>query len=295
MDNADHLSHHYRFTFLEGVYLDRSAQSLKPKFVKLSVPSAADIAAVVAKLSQRVIRKLRKLGYLEPDLDATIVTGYDPLAHDAPELVRTLSASVQPHIAFGERAAHRRDQLERLIRYTARGVVSLERQAQDEGGDLLYTFTQAGSDGATGLQLSPLERLEKLSAWVPPSQVHPVWYAGCLAAHSQLRGVIPPTTRQPGIEAAARPASSRWGWAGLLKRVFAIDMERCPRCPQGASRIIAAITWRRILSHLKLAADLPPLAQARLGQGRFAWTPASPTGDDWVFGPRPRSRCVHSV
>jgi Putative transposase len=63
--------------------------------------------------------------------------------------------------------AHRRDQLERLIRYTARGAVSLEPLAQDEGGDLLYSFTRAWSDGTRGIQLSPLERLEKLAALVP--------------------------------------------------------------------------------------------------------------------------------
>jgi len=51
-----------RYAFLDGVYLDRSAQGLKPKFVKLSAPSDADIAAVVTKISQRVIRKLRQLG-----------------------------------------------------------------------------------------------------------------------------------------------------------------------------------------------------------------------------------------
>jgi hypothetical protein len=39
--------------------------------------------------------------------------------------------------------AHRRDQLERLIRYyTARGAVSLKRLEADANGDLLYTFTQ---------------------------------------------------------------------------------------------------------------------------------------------------------
>ena len=61
-----------------------------------------------------------------------------------------------------------------LIRYTARGTVSLERLVRDEGGDLLYTFTRAGSDGTTGILLSPLERFEKLAAWVPPHRVHPV-------------------------------------------------------------------------------------------------------------------------
>jgi hypothetical protein len=51
------LNLHYHFIFLEGVYLDRSASGLKPKFVKLSAPSDADIAAGVTTISQRVIRK----------------------------------------------------------------------------------------------------------------------------------------------------------------------------------------------------------------------------------------------
>jgi len=236
---------------------------------------------------------------LEPDLEATIATGYDPLVDDEPELARTLTASVQQRIAFGERAgqrvrrigsgfgyegesptlsgtrcasvhgfslhanthipAHRRDQLERLIRYTARGAISLERLAENTHGDLLYTFTRPWSDGTMGIKLSPVERLEKLAALVPSPRVHQVRYAGCLAAHSKLRRSITPTPRQQGIEPSASPVSSRWGWARLLKRVFAIDMERCPRCPQGALRIIAAITWRpvirRILGHLKLTVD----------------------------------------
>jgi Putative transposase len=45
------LNLHDHFIFLEGVYLDRSAQGLKPKFVKLSAPSDADIATVVTTIS----------------------------------------------------------------------------------------------------------------------------------------------------------------------------------------------------------------------------------------------------
>jgi hypothetical protein len=62
----------------------------------------ADIAAVIAKISQRVIRTLRRLGYLEMGIDAAAATGYGPLRDDAPELVRTLATSVQQCIAFGE-------------------------------------------------------------------------------------------------------------------------------------------------------------------------------------------------
>jgi hypothetical protein len=215
---------HYHFVFLEGVYVDRTDQGLKPRFVKVEPPSDADIAAVIETISRRVIRKLRQLGYLEAGLEAAVATGYDPLGEDEPALARTMAASVQQRIAFGERAgqkvrrmgagfgyegerpaltgtrcasvhgfslhanvsvpAHRRDQLERLIRYTARGAVSLERLEADANGDLLYTFTRPWSDGTIGIKLSPLELLEKLAALVPLPRMHLVRYGGCLAPHS---------------------------------------------------------------------------------------------------------------
>ena len=67
--------------------------------------------------------------------------------------------------------------------------------------------------------------------------------------------------------------SPNWTWARLLKRVFAIDMERCPVCQQGTLRIIAAIMERsviqKILRYLKLAVDPPPIALAR--QAALTW------------------------
>src|SRR5499426_3049398 len=89
---------------MEGVYLDRTAAGRKPHFVTVEPPSDADIAAVLQKISHRVIRKLRRLGYLETGLEAPVATGYDPLRDTAPELARTMAASVQQRIAFGDRA-----------------------------------------------------------------------------------------------------------------------------------------------------------------------------------------------
>ena len=257
----------------------------------------------------------RRLGYLEAGLDAPVATDYAPLVDDAPELARTIAASVQQRIAFGERVrrmdagfgaegetptltgpccaslqgfslhantqvpAHRRDQLERLIRYTARGAVSLERLTQDANGDLVHTFTHPWSDGTTGIRLSPIELVEKLAALVLLPRVHLVRYAGCLVPHSHLRAAIIPTLRQQGVdEPEASTASPRWSWARLLKRMFALEMARCPFCQRGALRIIAAITHgeviRKILQHLKLAADPHPIAPARVRQEAFAWSSA---------------------
>ena len=79
-------------------------------------------------------------------------------------------------------------------------------------------------------------------------------------------------------EPEARPPSPPWSWARLLKRVFAIDMERCPICQHGTLRIIAVITEvsviKKILRHLKLAVDPPLIAPAR--QAAFASDFSSP-------------------
>jgi hypothetical protein len=166
--------------------------------------------------------------------------------------------------------------LEQLIRYTARGAVSLERLTQDTNGDLVYTFTHPWSDGTMGIRLSPLELLEKLAALVPLPHGHLVRYGGCLAPHSHLRGSVIPTPRQQGVEDhEATLTSPQWSWARLLLRVFALDMVHCPWCQHGTLRLIAVITQgtviRKILRHLKLAADPPPIAPARARQAHCDW------------------------
>src|SRR5215831_18551485 len=70
--SAINLNLHFHCVFLEGVYLDRADQGSKPRFVKAEPPSDTDIAAVVQKISHRVMRKLRQLGYLEPSLAAVV-------------------------------------------------------------------------------------------------------------------------------------------------------------------------------------------------------------------------------
>jgi len=274
------------------------------------------LAEVLQKISRRVIRTLCHLGCLETGIDA-VATGSDPLHDDEPERARTMAASVTQRIAFGERAgqhvrrigpgfgyegerpaltgprcarvhgfslhanaeipAHRRDQLELLIRrYTGRGAVSLKRLTEEANADLVYTFTKPWSDGTTGIKLSPLELLEKLAALVPLPRIHLVRYGGCLAPHSRLRGAITPTPRQQGgEEPEASNAAPRWSWARLLKRVFAFNLATCPFCHQGTLRSIAAITQgeviRKILRHVKLAPDPPPMAPARSRQEAFDW------------------------
>ena len=102
--SALNVNRHFHGVCLAGVYLDRTDQSLKPRVVNAEPPSDADIAAVVQQSSRRVLRTLRRLGYLEAGTDDVVALRHDPLRDDAPELARTRAASVQQRLAFGERA-----------------------------------------------------------------------------------------------------------------------------------------------------------------------------------------------
>ena len=72
----------------------------------------------------------------------------------------------------------------------------------------------------------------------------------------------------------AQGRAHRIGWARLFKRVFDIDLQRCPRCGAGDVKIIAAILERavigKILTHLGLDPRPPPRSEAREAWHEFA-------------------------
>jgi hypothetical protein len=238
---------------------------------ELARPMAASVQqrmACGARAGQKVRRMGSGLGY----------------AGERPARTGTRCASVHGFALHANVSvpAPRRDQWERLIRSTARGAVSLERLEADANGALLSTFTRPWSDGTIGSTLAPLERLEKLAALGPLPRMHRVRYGGCRAPPSQLRRLLTPTPRQRGVEAPeAGSTSPRWGWARLLKRVVACDLEPCPACGRGTLRLIATLTQADVLRTMRRpltrAAEPPPLAEARVGQATCAW--ASPEPD----------------
>jgi len=70
----------------------------------------------------------------------------------------------------------------------------------------------------------------------------------------------------PSPSAPSARHSARYSWAELLRRVFEIDVLRCPKCGS-RRRLIALITdppvVRKILRHLSLPAEPPTLAPPR--------------------------------
>src|SRR5262249_49729933 len=95
---------HFHCVFLEGVYLDRTDAGRTPRFLASEPPTDCDITTILQNISRRVIRTLRRLGYLDTGLGAAVATEYDPLRDHEPALARTMAAAVQHRIAGGERA-----------------------------------------------------------------------------------------------------------------------------------------------------------------------------------------------
>jgi hypothetical protein len=86
-----------------------------------------------------------------------------------------------------------------------------------------------------------------------------------------------PRVGASGVQCGAQTAQAqptRISWARLLKRVFDIDVQRCPNCGAGELKIIAAILQRpvirKILASLGLDLQPPPAGQTREAEPHFA-------------------------
>ncbi len=149
--------------------------------------------------------------------------------------------------------AHQRKQLERLCRYITRPAIANERLTCNRAGQVVLQLKSPYRDGTTHIVMSPLEFLQRLAALVPRPRLHLIRFHGVLAPHAKLRAQIVPSAPVNVPEpcdhhAQAAPASTpaRMSWACLLKRVFDIDIEQCPRCG-GRLKIIAAIVDPQVI------------------------------------------------
>ena len=88
----------------------------------------------------------------------------------------------------------------------------------------------------------------------------------CLSKRQSRERAAQPIASGLKASSSIRPPRAGLSWACLLKRVFAIDIERCPRCG-GRLKIIAAILDPQVivqfLTHLGLPARSPPRSAAR--------------------------------
>jgi hypothetical protein len=177
---------------------------------------------------------------------------------------------LRPHAAV-RCGADQRKELERLCRYITRPAIANERLKRNHAGDVVLQLKSAYKDGTTHIVLSSLEFMQRLAALVPRPRLHLIRFHGVLAPHAKLRAAIVPSpaenaTAHSADHAHAHRSPARMSWARLLKRVFDIDIERCPNCGS-ALKIIAAIedppVIVRILTHLGLPTRAPPRSPVR--------------------------------
>ena len=159
--------------------------------------------------------------------------------------------------------------LEQLCRDTTRPAISNERLSINRQGQVVFKLKTAWHNGASHIVLEPMQFMQRLAAQVPRPRLHLTRFHGVLAPNAKLRSKVVPGQAREQAHAeehtCAHSAPVRMNWARMLKRVFDIDIECCA-C-RGKLKFVALIEQpeviEKILTHLGLAAQPPPIAPAR--------------------------------
>jgi len=189
---------------------------------------------------------------------------------------------VRRHNGFSMHASMRcgadeRQGLEQLFRYITRPALANKRVQTNAAGQVVLMLKTPWRDGTTHLVMSPLEFMQRQAALVLRPRLHLIYFHWVQAPNARLRAQVVPQESEP-LAQAAPPAECeatcahhrpvRLSWV-KLKRVFEIDVERCPNC-SGELENIAAILERPVIekipTHLGLEARAPPCAPARGSQ-----------------------------
>lgn len=174
-----------------------------------------------------------------------------------------------PHSGFGAHigpaiAGEDRESLLRVARYSARAPVAESRLRYDADRAEVELVSDRGDGPYAGVhRMSALEFVARWADHVPERYETRVRYYGAYATRRRVwwrrRGIVlagaPPaelSSIEPPSDAPALRARRR-RWAELLRRVFQVDVETCPRCG-GAMKIVAFVTAqstiRAIVQHL---------------------------------------------
>jgi len=211
------LNVHFHVLGLDGVFAVGADGTMR--FHRVSAPTDADIARLVAAIARRLGRLLARRG-LTVDADAT-----DPLAAESLALAGLASAAVQGRLALGPRAGSRverlggdpvapwvessrplqarcagcdlhagvtvagedRRRLEQLCRYLLRPPIAQDRLTLRPDGTVVVLLKTPWRDGTTALRFAPLTLLERLAALTPRPRINVLLYHGILAPHAAGR------------------------------------------------------------------------------------------------------------
>ena len=140
-------------------------------------------------------------------------------------------------------------------RVLTRPAIAEQRLSLASNGNVMVALKTPYDDGTSHVVLSPMEFVGRLAALVPSPRINLTRFHGVFSPRSRLREfVVPEKTADDAAQAGqCRNKVYSMTWAQRLKRVFAIEIERCENCG-GRVKIIASIedpeVIEKILKHL---------------------------------------------
>ena len=271
--SALNLNVHFHTLCPDGVWEKRDDTLV---FVKLGRPTQEELDRMGWRTCERLLHHLRKQGRWvdeTPNLDDEDFQQREPLLAEVygasirgrlalgpgrgervmvlrgrpnlsipPDLAGSRGYTFDVHAAVATKKGDRKA-LERLCRYLCRPPAANERFEETHGGRIRVRLKSAWSDGTTHVLLTSLQLVEKLVALIPPPRVNMIRYHGAFAPNAAHRAQIVPLTEsaQPPLDDEEEEQrcthAGRQRYALLMKRVFAIDVERCGRCGKRATKI----------------------------------------------------------
>jgi hypothetical protein len=237
--SALNLNVHFHALVLDGAYTLASPFA-RPVFLEAPRLRDQDVLDLVRKLHMRVLRVLRRRGYLDEDdaptdpddalmaqLCAASVEGRVALGPTAGAPVRRFRTdpTSEPTFVPGELCADwegfslhakvrihgdDRERLERLSRYVARPPIATERLSLTPDGRVAYGLRRKWRDGTTHVVFDPLTFIERLAALVPRPRDKLLTYHGVLAPAAAWRDdVVPHVDEEPDSGSAVPPRPRR--------------------------------------------------------------------------------------
>ena len=284
--SALNLNLHFHMLYLNGIY------DANGYFWPVNPPTPGDLDEITHKIARRVSRYLEGAGYLYRDAESEYL---DIVTDEDDPMYGIISASITYRLAFGPNAgkkavtlqtvptsdnraktselvskqagfsvhagvackSHQRKKLERLCRYITRPAIAEQRLSLAGNGNVIVALKTPYDDGTSHVVLNPMEFMGRLAALVPKPRVNLTRFHGVFSPRSKLREFVVPA--KPAEQAVTKDQPGSMGysmtWAQRLKRVFAIEIEKCEKCG-GNVKIIACIedadVIEKILKHLRL-------------------------------------------
>lgn len=280
------LNIHFHIMYLDGVYRFKEDQAV---FQVTKAPTSKELEKLLSNITKRVVRLLERRGLIKEDLTPKEQSGFSHIQASSityrialgkykgqkalslqtlPERERTENKYLAKNSGFSLHAgiacgAHERKKLERICRYIARASLSEERLSTNKKGQVIYKLKKAYDNGTTQIVLEPLDFLSRLASLVPKPRVNLTRFHGVFAPNFKHRAkVVPMLKEAPKAEEKDKAKNKAYAmtWSQRLKRVFKIDIEKCPSCETGKLKVISSIeepsVIKQILEHIGVDASI---------------------------------------